>query len=103
MNDVDWADIADSDQDTTTHTFENLNAATHYTLYIRAVNYVDPGASASVYATTNDDQVQAPEAPVNLEANTITDDTASVTWDNPSDGSIQSLSLIHISEPTRPY
>ena len=47
-----WADILNSDADTTTHTVTGLTAGTEYTFEVRAVNGIGNGAAATVTATT---------------------------------------------------
>lgn len=47
----DWTNITDSDENTTSHTVENLTNDTEYTFEIRAVNATGNGASVSVSAT----------------------------------------------------
>ena len=47
-----WADILNSDADTTTHTVTGLTAGTQYTFEVRAVNGIDNGAPATVTQTT---------------------------------------------------
>ena len=47
----DWTDITGSDENTTSHTVENLTNDTEYTFEIRAVNATGNGASVSVSAT----------------------------------------------------
>ena len=47
----DWTNITDSDENTTSHTVENLTNDTAYTFEIRAVNATGNGASGSVTAT----------------------------------------------------
>ena len=47
-----WADILNSDADTTTHTVTGLTAGTQYTFEVRAVNGIGNGAPATVTQTT---------------------------------------------------
>ena len=47
-----WADILNSDADTTTHTVTELTAGTEYTFEVHAVNDIDDGAAATVTQTT---------------------------------------------------
>ena len=47
----DWTNITDSDENTTSHTVENLTNDTEYTFEMRAVNATGNGASGSVTAT----------------------------------------------------
>ena len=47
-----WADILNSDADTTTHTVTGLTAGTQYTFEVRAVNGIGNGAAATVTQTT---------------------------------------------------
>ena len=47
-----WADILNSDADTTTHMVTGLTAGTQYTFEVRAVNGIGNGAPATVTQTT---------------------------------------------------
>ena len=47
----DWTNITDSDENTTSHTVENLTNDTEYTFEMRAVNATGNGASGSVTST----------------------------------------------------
>jgi len=63
-----WTDVAGSDANTTTHTFDGLTANTDYTLYIRAIGTGGTSTAASIDVTTA--QISAPNAPTGLATTT---------------------------------
>ena len=83
--DTEWAEIADSDEDTIAHTVTGLNNGTEYTFALRAVNVSGVGAAATVDATP----VAIPGAPVNFVAERGSNEgQVALTWDAPNDSSI---------------
>ena len=105
---VSWTDISGSDATTISYIFSGLDSATDYTLYIRAVNSNGNSGVASIEVTTLE---VVPSTPTGLATSSITHNTVAVSWTDPSNDTItgyeyatkHTLSLIHISEPTRPY
>ncbi len=79
-----WGDISGSDDETTTHTVDNLTNGTQYAFEIRAVNAIgNSDASATVTATPT---LAIPDAPTGLTA-TAGNAQVTLTWTNPTNAS----------------
>ena len=97
----DWTDIPDSaagDTNATSYTVTGLTNDEEYSLWIRAENAVGIGpASDAVTATPTN------TAPTAVNDTATTDKDTAVNINVAANDTDPDLSLIHISEPTRPY
>ncbi len=82
----DWAAIAESDKETTSHTVTGLDDGESYNFYVRAVNVSGPGLRAQTEASIAH-RFQVPDAPSGLEA-VAGDGQVALTWDPSSFGDI---------------
>ena len=79
-----WADVPDSDANTTSHTVADLDNGTAYTFRLRAVNRSGPGAASEEATAT---PVPVPARPTGFRA-VQGDGQVSLSWDDPGNATV---------------